>query len=123
MDVPQKDENGNYVQTWKLVEQETGIMQEPPKLDINMVIDGINRVTQRKLDLFARTRGYDSILSATSYANSKVEQFRTDALRAIELRDETWQKLYEITEKIRSGEREVPRTYDEIESELPVLEW
>lgn len=85
----------------------------------------INRYTaliQQRLDDFARTRGYDSILSACTYATSTTPQFKAEGQRCVELRDATWAKATEIMQAVQSGARSMP-TWDELQAELPVLEW
>lgn len=81
---------------------------------------------QSRLDVFARTRNYDSITTAASYANSAVDKFRVEGQYACTIRDATWVKAYKLlaewTDAIQSGQRGFP-TDDEIFNELPALEW
>lgn len=77
---------------------------------------------QDRLDAFARARGYDSILSACTYATSTVPRFAADAARAVSLRDETWDSCYSILADVEAGQRAVP-TLDELIAELPELTW
>ena len=77
---------------------------------------------QERLDAFARTRGYDNIMSACSYFGSANPRFKAEADRAITLRDTTWAKCYEILAEVQSGKREVP-TLEALFAELPVLTW
>src|SRR5689334_17873088 len=51
--------------------------------------DVIVTTVQRRLDAFAQSRGYDSILSAATYAASSVPQFQAEGQRAVALRDRT----------------------------------
>ena len=81
----------------------------------------INAV-QERLDDFAKTRGYDNIMSTCSYFGSANPRFKAEANRAIALRDATWAKCYEILAAVQSGKREVP-TLDALFGELPVLTW
>lgn len=48
------------------------------------------------LNEIANSWGYDSIISAVSYANSTNAQFKADAEALIEWRDEVWAVVYEI---------------------------
>jgi len=75
---------------------------------------------QRRLDEFARTRNYDGILSAATYATSSVAKFKTEGQYAVEARDMTWGKAYEIFAAV--GDGSVP-TIDEIMAQLPELKW
>ena len=77
---------------------------------------------QERLDTFARTRGYDGIMSACSYFGSANPRFKAEADRAITLRDATWARCYAILAEVQSGKREVP-TQEALLAELPALTW
>lgn len=77
---------------------------------------------QKRLDDFARTRNYDGILSAATYATSQVPKFKAEGQYAVEARDATWAKCYEILAAVEVGSRPMP-TLDELLAELPVLTW
>lgn len=74
---------------------------------------------QRALDAFAKTRGYDGIMSACSYSNSTDAQFKLEADYCIQLRDTTWRMGYAILAEVKAGNRPVP-TVEELIAELPV---
>jgi hypothetical protein len=78
---------------------------------------------QARLDAWAQSRGYDGILSACTYATSRVPRFRTEGQRCVDLRDQTWAQLYEILADVEAGTRPVPLSLAEIEGDLPVLAW
>lgn len=78
---------------------------------------------QQRLDEFARTRGYDSILSACTYATSQVPDFAVEGQYCVAVRDQTWAKLHQIMTEVEAGARPLPTGYSDIENELPVLEW
>lgn len=77
---------------------------------------------QQRLDAFARTRNYDGILSAATYATSAVAKFKAEGQYAVAARDATWAKGYEILAAVQAGTRPAS-TLDELASELPALEW
>ncbi|MDR2489019.1 MAG: hypothetical protein LBD42_05975 [Desulfovibrio sp.] len=77
---------------------------------------------QSRLDAFAQTRGYDGILSAATYATSTVPKFAAEGQYAVEARDATWAKGYEILDAVLSGQRPMP-TIEEVMEELPPLAW
>lgn len=81
------------------------------------------RQTQQRLDEFARTRNYDGILSACSYATSTNEKFGTEGQHCVAMRDATWAKLYEMLAEVEAGTRPVPTGYADVEPELPALSW
>ncbi len=78
---------------------------------------------QLRLDEFARTRSYDSILSACTYATSTISKFRAEGLYCVQARDATWGALYQILSDVDAGIRPAPSGYQEIEPELPDLSW
>ena len=77
---------------------------------------------QAHLDNFARTRNYDGILSAATYATSTVPKFRAEGQYAVEARDAAWAKGYEIMGAVMAGQRAMP-TLEEVIDELPALAW
>lgn len=79
--------------------------------------------TQKRLDDFARTRGYDGILSACTYSDSLVQKFRNEGQYCLAQRDATWAKLYEMLAEVEAGTRPMPTSYADVEPELPVLAW
>jgi hypothetical protein len=78
---------------------------------------------QQRLDTFAQSRGYDGILSACTYATSQVPKYQQEGQYCVNIRDQTWYAAYQIMEAVVAGTRSLPSGYEEIESELPVLEW
>lgn len=83
----------------------------------------ITSATSIRLDTFAKTRNYDSILSACTYATSQIPQFAKEGQYCVSMRDATWGKLYQIMQEVEAGTRPMPTGYADIESELPVLDW
>lgn len=77
------------------------------------------QVIQQALDDFARTRGYDHINSACTYATSTDPQFRLEGEYCVALRDETWRTGYRLLDEVRASERAVP-SEGELLALLPV---
>lgn len=77
---------------------------------------------QARLDAFAQTRNYDSIMSAATYAASTVPKFHAEGQYAVQARDLTWAKGYEIMDAVMAGSRPMPGP-DEVLAELPELRW
>lgn len=116
---PCLNNKGQYEQAWDIV----ALTQEEINSAIeNFKADVVSRV-QMRLDLFSQLRKYDSILSASSYVNSSIVNFRNEALYAVEMRDQTWNKLYQILNEVVTGVRQSIPSYEEIEAELPILQW
>jgi hypothetical protein len=76
---------------------------------------------QQRLDNFALTRGYDDILSATTYATSTNPTFAAEGQYAVEARDETWAKAFELLAGYLA-KGEFPE-WTETAKELPRLAW
>jgi len=106
---------------WSLVEGVAPVY--PPLPTADQIKAEIVTATQVRLDNFAKTRSYDGILSACTYAASSVAQFKLEGDYCVSVRDATWAKLYEILAEVEAATRTMPSGYAEIEPELPVLEW
>ena len=79
----------------------------------------MTNAVQSALDNFAKTRGYDGIMSACSYSNSTDAQFKLEADYCIQLRDTTWRMGYAILADVKAGTRPIP-SVGELIAELPV---
>lgn len=84
--------------------------------------DEITQRIQAQLDNFAREHGFDSILSACTYATSAVPQFAADAARCVNLRDQTWAAAFTLQQQVQQGLRATP-SWEEVLEVLPVLTW
>lgn len=111
--------NDNYVEVWDVQE----LTQAEKSTIANIIKDEIVTHTQESLDLFAKTRNYDGILSLCTYATSPNPKFAAEGQKGVELRDATWTKLYQILEEVQNGTRPMPSSYQDVESELPMLTW
>lgn len=96
------------------------VVKQPTPEEIML---SIVNATQARLDTFAKTRNYDSILSACSYATSKTIKFQVEGQYCVEIREATWNKLYEILAQVEAGTRVAPTSFTDIEAELPALAW
>ena len=96
--------------------------QPPPPPTPEQIQKQFTDAIQARLDAFARTKNYDGILSAASYATSTNPQFRAEGQYAVEARDATWAAAYAILGAVLAGERPMP-TLDEVMAELPELAW
>lgn len=107
-----------------IVADESGrpILQDLPPPTAEQIIAQYTAAVQKRLDDFARTRNYDGIMSAATYATSTVPTFKAEGQYAVEARDATWAKCYEVLAAVEAGSRPIP-TLDELLAELPVLEW
>lgn len=79
--------------------------------------------TQARLDFFARTRSYDNILSACTYASSAVPKFAAEGQYAVNARDATWATLYQFMLDVQAGTAPMPSGFADVEPLLPALVW
>ena len=95
----------------------------PTPKDPEQVKREITDATQTRLDTFAKTRNYDGILSAATYATSTVPKFQQEGQDAVNLRDATWARIYQVMAEVEAGTRPVPESFADVEPLLPALEW
>lgn len=109
---------------WREISESEALeLQQPtPEEQQAALLAAFTNAIQAHLDTFARTRNYDGILSAATYATSTVPKFAAEGQYAVEARDATWAASYVILDDVQSGRRPMP-TPEEVISELPVLAW
>ena len=112
-------QGNRYIQMWSVFPA----TPEESKLYLQNLQNEITTATQQRLDEFARTRGYDGVLSLCTYATSANSKFKREGQYGVEVRDATWTTCYRILADAQSGQRPIPEGYAEIESELPELVW
>lgn len=137
---PVLTEKGHWEQRWAVVprfteytdpqgvlhtvaEQEEAAIAADRAQRAEAVKASIVAATQARLDQFARTRGYDGILSACTYASSPTWRFANEGQYCVVARDETWSTLYQILNEVLAGSRPMPAQYSDIEGALPPLTW
>ena len=129
------DKSGNFIQAeekpdgWMDWEEYQAFVKRrltsPTIEDYDSIDELIAEFTKRiqmRLDVFAKTRGYDGILSAATYATSGDVEFSVEGQYAVDIRDSTWRKAYEILDEVTAGLRPLP-TWEELAGELPALKW
>lgn len=96
----------------------------PPNLVADMplaqTIKAYELAAQLNLDSVAQSWGYDSLLSATSYVNSTVAQYKLEATILVAWRDAYWQAAYEIESAVIAGTQTLPLTAGAFIALLPV---
>jgi hypothetical protein len=119
--IPPDPDNLDYAEYlgW-LAAGNTPLPVDPPTTE--QIIAALTAAIQKRLDDFARTRGYDGILSACTYATSTNAKFSAEGQYCVTARDATWAKCYEIMAAVQAGTRPMP-TLETIMLELPVLAW
>jgi hypothetical protein len=107
---PRLDPDGQWRQTWVI----------SPRAQDAIVAD-VQALVQQRLDDFFRTRDYDGVLSAATYATSTVPKFQAEGQYAVNVRDAHWAVCYDIlAEATANG---VVPSLAEIEARLPALVW
>lgn len=102
-----------------------GLLHRQWRIDpapVEHVIAAVQQAVQQRLDDFARTRNYDSILSAATYATSAVAKFAAEGQYAVQARDASWAACYQVMADVQSGTRPMP-SVEQVLAELPVLVW
>lgn len=111
--------NGEWVQKWDIVTLTQPEADAAKAAFIQSFVDA----TQKRLDDFARSRQYDGILSLCTYATDSNPKFATEGAYGLQMRSETWGALYTMLLEVEAGERDIPGSFEDIESELPELVW
>lgn len=114
---------GQYQQAWEVVALDAETVAANLARAQAQLIAAVTSATQSRLDDFAKTRNYDGILSACTYATSSVPTFAAEGQSAVNARDQTWAALYAIMAEVQAGTRPMPTAYADVEPELPVLTW
>ena len=97
--------------------------QESLAMETDRVKAAFIVATQRRLDTFALTKGYDSILTACTYATSLIPKFAAEGLCAATLRDSTWAALYSLLAEVEAGTKPMPTSFADVQTTLPELVW
>jgi hypothetical protein len=115
--------NGKYQQAWETYDLPAETVAANQQAWALRVKQEIIQNTQKRLDDFARTRLYDGILSACTYATSSVPKFQTEGQYCVDARDNTWATLYTVLAEVEAGTRPMPGGYADVEPLLPNLVW
>lgn len=94
-----------------------------PGLSIADFKEAAEAAVQKRLDDFAKTRGYASIVSACTYATSKNDQRRAEGQYCVDARDESWDICYAFEADVGKGLRPMPSDVAEVLAALPPLKW
>lgn len=125
--------DGKWTQRWDMTELSLE-HQARQRLSLqNLIVDA----TQRRLDAFATTRGYDNVNSIAKYKDisdeeiatlpapqqALVTKFRTESRYLALATANTWAKLFVILAEVEAGTRPVPAGFADVEPDLPELVW
>lgn len=98
------------------------ILVDPPPPTPEQIIANMTAAVQQHLDVKARERNYDGILSLCTYAASPNSKFAAEGQAGVEWRDAVWAKCYEILADVQAGTRPAP-TAEQLIAELPGFTW
>jgi len=115
---PEQD-GDKWVVVWDVIALSAQELQTAAAVVQSSVIEQV----QQRLDAFAQTRFYDNMLSACTYATSGVPRLKTEGQYCVDARDATWEMLFGILNDVVAGTREMPRSFTDLEGELPTLAW
>lgn len=90
--------------------------------EFDLAATRLNDYVQRHLDSVAATKGYDSLISAASYATSSNTKFKADGIAAIKWRDAVWTACNAYLTEVQAGTKSIP-TVEELLASLPSLSW
>lgn len=93
---------------------------------LDQAYKSFDSLVEKRLNDFAATRRYNDIYTASNYKDSHIEKYATEGQYCYKMLAETYAKCEELLDlympQVLSGERDIP-TWEEIEAQLPVLQW
>lgn len=87
----------------------------------NRLALALTDAVQRHIDAMARSRGYDDIVSACSYAAAP-NRFQAEGAALVAWRAAVWDACYQIMAEVQAGTRTIP-TEAELIAPLPAMVW
>lgn len=109
----------NYTQRWEVKDfTPDELAERTQSLIVEFQVEA-----QSRLDAFAREKMYDDIKSLCDYAGDEDPIFNAEGTYGKRLRSQTWRSLYNILDQVKSGQIQMPQTFDDIEHLLPILDW
>lgn len=114
---------GVYSQQWEVIDLDQRTVQENAIKRIDALRDSYMSAVQMYIDSEAKKKGYDSILSACSYANSTIPKFKTEGKAALLWRDQIWDYCSVSFQEIQEGNRALPKDIQSFIEELPKINW
>jgi len=116
--------DGCYEQSWTVQDIEFSSEEEAEyqARKAAELIAAVHVAVQNLLDIKARERDYDGILSLCSYAASSHPRFGPEGRAGVVWRDNAWSTYYAIMDEVSEGLRPTP-TVSEVLAEIPEFEW
>lgn len=98
-------------------DDELASAQPADPLTLDEITSLLSSAVQSRLDDVAKSKGYDSILSACSYAGAP-NAFQAESVAFITWRGAVWEACYAMLAAFQAGQAAVP-TKDELIAALP----
>lgn len=76
---------------------------------------------QAELDRRAQAKGYDSILSACSYAAPEGVPFQTEGAAFLKWRSDVWSQAYAVLAEVKAGTRPMPTPEESVAAMPPLV--
>ena len=114
---------GAWTATWSVIDLPEEAIANNIANATKQVQESVVVATQARLDDFAKTRNYDGILSACTYAGSLIPTFKSDGLYCCTARDATWAALYAFMAEVQAGTKPMPTSFADVSPLLPELTW
>lgn len=113
--------NSDYAEYQKwLANNNVPLPVDPPSPE--QIITSLTAAVQQHLDDTARTRGYDGILSACTYATDTHLPFQAEGQACVTWRGSVWTACYAIMAQVQAGTHPMP-TAASLIAELPAMVW
>lgn len=106
-----------------ITEQQALDMTAPPPPTPEELFQFATDKAQQRLDDFAKSRGYDGILSLCTYAADPDPVYAAEGLKGVTARSITWAAMRAIKAEVLAGQRPLPTEWASVEAELPPLTW
>jgi len=127
--VDENDGNGPVINVWDLdiprpstkeiLSYETEVL---PAFILTQLKKKVIILIENLLENTAKSKGYDSALSCSSYFNSSVPQWKQEAELFMAWRDNIWAYSIQEFEKVRLETRPII-SLEEFLTELPIINW
>ncbi|MCL1940039.1 MAG: hypothetical protein FWG04_05200 [Desulfovibrionaceae bacterium] len=114
--LPPTDEPGK----WR--DDGTAWVEVTPEQELDALKQQFTAAIDGYMNHFAKTRGYDSMASAASYAGDEDPQFDLEGTYCKAMRSRVYRAAWDILDDVVAGKRSMP-SLEEVFAELPELKW
>lgn len=97
------------------------VISAPPAATKEQQIAANTAAIQAELDRQAKAKGYDSILSACSYAAPEGMPFQVEGAAFLKWRSEVWSQAYAMLAEVDAGTRPMPTPEESVAAMPPLV--